>query len=182
MGIRLRSAGVAAATVVLLAAGLPAQADVAGFPDARGDTSHPADIVRVRVAHGAERVEVKIFHRNLTFEPDGAPRRVRVGFDVGPRHRGPEFYVGEPYQADPVVQLRHATGWGGLSGRPVDGCVGEQITVSSARDLTTLTVPRACLGDPGRLRVNALVKSWPRQARPGDAAPGRARSGPWVAL
>lgn len=181
------SNGIRRAVVVLAAAGLllatagPAGAEVGSFGDARFDTAHPADIVRVSVAHGEQRVLVTVHHRDLRFEPENSPRRVRIGFDVGAPYRGPDFYVGEPYQADPVVQLRHARGWGNLRGHPVDGCSGERIEVSSRRDVTTLTVARSCLGDPDRLRVNVLVRTWPRQDERSDAAPERRRSGPWVA-
>jgi hypothetical protein len=134
----------------------------------------------VVVVHGRERVSVGIHHRDLRFEPENAPRQLRVAFDVGGPTRGPDFHVREPYQADPVVHLRHALGWGRFQARPVAGCTGERITVSARRDVTKVVVPRACLGDPDRIRVNVLVKTWPEQKERNDVAPARRELGPWV--
>jgi hypothetical protein len=178
---RTRPAAVAAVAALLVLTAAPARAEVGSFRDARRDTAHPADVVRVVVVHGRETVSVGIHHRNLRFEPENAPRQVRVAFDVGGPSRGPDFHVREPYQADPVVELRHAQGWGRFQARPVAGCTGERITVSARRDVTKVTVPRSCLGDPDRLRVNALVKTWPQQRERNDAAPGHRDLGPWVA-
>jgi hypothetical protein len=178
---RLRLASVLGAAALLVVTAAPARAEVGSFRDARRDTAHPADIVRVVVVHGRETVTVGIHHRNLRWEPENAPRQVRVAFDVGGPTSGPDYHVREPYQADPVVQLRHAQGWVHFQVRPVAGCTGERITVSGRGDRTRVMVPRSCLGDPDRLRVNVLVKTWPAQHESNDVAPAHRRLGPWVA-
>jgi hypothetical protein len=182
MTVRLDRSAVAAvvAAALLVPTAGPARADLGSFRDPRFDTTHPADIVRVVVNHGRETVVVGIHHRNLRFEPENAPKTVRVAYDVDGPTAGPDFYVREPYQADPVVQLRYAEGWGSLHARPVAGCTGERITVSARRDVTKVSVPRACLGDPRRVRVNAFVVTWPSQQERNDVAPARQVLGPWV--
>lgn len=126
----------------LLAAPTPAAADELRFPDARGDTRSPADIVAVTLVHG-DRVVVRVHHRNLSFAAGEAPATVRVIYAV-------------------------------------PGCTGERVRVSSELDVTRVSVPRACFGDPERVRVNVRVTPHPEGVGRADDAPGAEQLGPWV--
>jgi hypothetical protein len=154
-----------------------ATADTSVFADRRGDTGHPADITSVRVAHGPL-VVVAVHHRNLTFTD--APGALRVGYDTGRRYRGPEFYLRLYYQSDQSIELRSAQGWGRLHGAPVPGCRGERVSVSAGQDVTRISVPRACFGNPPRLRVHVRLNPRAGDHRKVDVAPRSRTMGPWV--
>lgn len=165
------------AALVTTAAPSPASANATEFRDARRDTGHPADIVRVRVQHN-DRVLVVVHHRNLTFTD--APRSIRVAYDTGKPFAGPEFYVRVPYQTDRAPDLRPARGWGTLHAAPLPTCRGERVRVSAGRDTTRLSVPRGCFGTPARVRVHVRLAPWPDDDRKVDVAPASRTMGPWV--
>ena len=171
-------AGLVAAVVALLAA-FPTSAAAAEqrFADPRGDTAHPADIVRVRVEN-ADRIVVVVRHDNLTFR-DG-PARLRVAYDTGSRHPGPEFYLRVTYQSDEVPELRPAQGWGHLDSVPIATCVGEHVRVRPGLDRTRISVPRDCFGDPHRVRVHVRLTLFGDDDRRADVAPAAHTMGPWV--
>jgi hypothetical protein len=172
-------AGIVPAFAALLVAfPLPAAASAQSFADPRGDTTHPADIVRVRVEN-ADRIVVVVHHRNLTFS-DG-PAGLRVAYDIGPRYPGPEFYVRLAYQTDQAPELRAAQGWGHLSSPPIATCQGEHIRVRPGVDLTRISVPRSCFGNPRRVRVQVRLSLFSDDDRRADVAPAVAKMGPWVA-
>ncbi|MGH8895304.1 MAG: hypothetical protein ACRDWY_18655 [Actinomycetes bacterium] len=162
---------------LLLAAAAPARADVEAFPDRRSDTSHPADVVKVRVEH-TDRVVVAVHHDNLTFH-DG-PGYLRIAYDTGPRYEGPEFYLRIWYQTDRPIDLRRAEGWGTLHAGPIASCTGETADVSARRNVTSVGVPRACFGNPPRVRVHVRLRPFPRDDRKVDVAPASRTMGPWV--
>jgi hypothetical protein len=172
-------AGIVVAVAALLAAfPTPAAADEQAFADRRGDTTHPADIVRVRV-EVADRIVVMVHHHNLTFR-DG-PASIRVAYDVGPRYLGPEFYLRLTYQSDERPELRAAQGWGKLSSPPIATCQGEAVRVRPALDRTRISVPRSCFGDPSRVRLQVRVSPFPDDDRRADVAPATRTMGPWIA-
>ena len=165
--------------VALLAAPTAAAADEKRFPDARGDTRSPADIVWVTLEHGA-RVVVRVHHRNLSFAAGEAPATVRVIYAVPDHSPGPDYWLKVSYQSDPTVQLRSAGDWGDPAGPWVPGCTGERVRVSSELDVTRVSVPRACFGNPERIRVNVRVTLHPEDVGRADDAPGAEQLGPWV--
>jgi hypothetical protein len=173
------------ATLVLLAAAallaVPTTAAAAEdrFPDARGDTRSPADIVAVTLEH-SDRVVVRVHHRDLTFRAGAAPATVRVVYAVPGHSPGPDFWLKVAYQSDPVAQLRSAGDWGDPAGPWVPGCTGERVRVSTDLDVTRVSVPRACFGDPDRIRVNVRVTPHLEDVGRADNAPGAAQLGPWV--
>jgi hypothetical protein len=170
--------GVAAAVAALLVAfPAPAAADEKAFTDRRGDTTHPADIVRVLVEH-TDRIVVVVHHDNLTFR-DG-PGSVRIAYDTGPRFPGPEFYLRLTYQSDAPPELRAAQGWGHLDSPPIATCVGERAVVQPALDRTRISVPRSCFGDPVRVRVQVRLSPFSDDNRRPDMAPAAHTMGPWV--
>jgi hypothetical protein len=170
--------GVIAAVAALFAAfPTPAAAAEKTFADRRGDTTHPADIVRVRVEN-ADRIVVVVHHHNLTFH-DG-PASIRIAYDVGPRYPGPEFYLRLKYQSDERPELRAARGWGKLDSPPIATCQGESVRVLPALDRTRISVPRSCLGDPRRVRVQVRLSLFADDDRRADVAPATRTMGPWV--
>ena len=164
---------------VLLAAPTAAVADELRFPDARGDTRSPADIVGVTLEHG-DRVMVRVHHRDLSFQTGEAPATVRVIYAVPGHSPGPDYWLKVSYQTDQAVQLRTAGDWGDPAGPWVPGCTGERVRVSSELDVTRFSVPRACFGDPDRIRVNVRVTPHPEDVGRADDAPGAEQLGPWV--
>jgi hypothetical protein len=170
---------VPAVAAALLAAPTAAVADDTRFPDARGDTRSPADIVAVTLVH-ADRVVVRVHHRDLSFQTGEAPAAVRVIYAVPGRSPGPDYWLKVSYQSDPTAQLRSAGDWGDPAGPWVPGCTGERVRVSSDLDVTRVSVPRACFGNPERVRVNVRVTLHPEDVGRADDAPGAEQLGPWV--
>jgi hypothetical protein len=166
-------------TAALLAAPTAAAAAEQRFPDARGDTRSPADIVAVTLAHG-DRVVVRVRHRDLSFQAGEAPATLRVIYAVRGHSPGPDYWLKMAYQSDPSVQLRSAGDWGEPAGPRVPGCTGERVRVSSDLDVTRVSVPRACFGNPERIRVNVRVTPHPEDVGRADNAPGAEQLGPWV--
>jgi hypothetical protein len=172
-------AGVVASIAgLLIAFPSPAAANKKGFADPRGDTTHPADIVRVRVDHG-HRVVVAVHHDNLTFR-DG-PGQIRIAYDTGSRYPGPEFYLQVAYQSDQPPELRAAHGWGHWLSAPIATCLGEHVRVRPGADRTRVSVPRSCFGNPPRVRVQVRISPFIGDDRRVDVAPGPRTMGPWVA-
>jgi hypothetical protein len=169
---------VPAVAALLVSFPAPAAAAAATFPDPRGDTTHPADIVGVHVENAA-RIVVVVHHANLTFR-DG-PGKIRIAYDTGSRYSGPEFYLRLAYQSDQPPELRAAQGWGHLDSPPIATCVGEHARVRPGRDKTRISVPRSCFGDPRRVRVQVRVAPFKGDDRRVDLAPGPQSMGPWVA-
>ncbi len=165
----------AGALAALCALPTPAAADVRRFSDRVHDTAAPADITRVVVEHGA-RVVVTVRHRNLGFGPR-APRTLRIDLDTGPRFAGPEFFLRVVYQSDTPPDLHRARGWDRVDGARTS-CTGERVTVSTAHDLTRVSVPASCLGTPARVRAHVRLTA--RAGAAIDLAPRARTMGPWV--
>jgi hypothetical protein len=171
-------AGIVPTLAALLAAfPAPAAAAAATFTDPRGDTTHPADIVGVRVQNG-DRIVVVVHHDNLTFR-DG-PGRIRIAYSTGPRYAGPEFYLRMAYQSDRPAELRAAQGWGHLDSPPIASCLGERVRVRPGHDKTRISVPSRCFGNPGRVRVQVRLSPYTDDQRRVALAPGPRSFGPWV--
>jgi hypothetical protein len=168
-------------TAALLLAAVPSPASAAELVvnDRRGDTTHPADILRVRVEHG-DRIVVVVTHRNLTFS-DG-PAQVRVAYDTGSRYVGPEFYLRVRFQSDESPELRAAQGWSDLRSPPIATCTGEHVRVRPGLDRTRISVPRSCFGDPRRVRVHVRMTPFDDDYRAADVAPAARTMGPWVSF
>jgi hypothetical protein len=180
--VRLTRCTVLAGIVPLVAALLvafpaPAAAGTQMFTDPRGDTTHPADIVRVLVEY-TDRIVVVVHHENLTFR-DG-PASLRVAYDTGSRFAGPEFYLRVTYQSDELPELRAAQGWGHLDSPPIATCHREHVRVRPGLDRTRISVPSSCFGDPARVRVHVRLSLFSDDNRRADVAPAARTMGPWV--
>lgn len=169
--------GVAVAGLSLLAslAMVPAaHADTRTFADRAGDTGARADITTVRVSNGAHRVKVAI-----------RPGRVAGGdsfrfwLDTRPKNAGPEYKVEVVANSDNFGLLR--VGAFGQQGTPVS-CAGLRATADQyAPDWVSISVPRSCLGNPGKVRV--AVRGHYRYPGPDvvDWAPAKQKFFGWVA-
>lgn len=173
-----KSLAIAVIAAALTLTGMsPASADTRWFGDRSFDTRAPADITRVTVRDDAT-VVVRVHHRDLRFD-SGAPGALRIAYDTSRRFAGPEFYLRVHYQTDVAPELRTARGWGTLHSPPT-ACAGEQVLVSSVLDLTRVSVPASCLGNPDRLRVHVRLNPRPDDQRAPDVAPRSRTMGPWV--
>jgi hypothetical protein len=152
----------------LLGTAPPAHADSATLRDATGDmwtveegatTGVPAprarigDVVRTTFRHTEERVIVRA--RFVELAPVGRRFTLWVGLRAGD---GRETTLG--VRASRRDRDGH-TILMDTRGRDVDCAVRHRI--SYARDVVRAVVPRACLGDPARLRFNVLSEQWGRR-------------------
>jgi hypothetical protein len=187
----MRILGTAAALAVLAATLAPAPAYAAAWrhDDAAGDvrrlgvddsaegrpapSSTAADLTRLRVVHGAQRVVVTLGVSDLQPGPKGV-------FVEYLTHEPGRFKV-ELIRLDDYETLRltHA-------GEPVE-CSGLRERRDTRADSVRISVPRSCLGDPDTVRVGAGMFTQAAQgtraddALLDDAVRARLKLGPEVA-
>jgi hypothetical protein len=169
--------GAAVAGVGLLAALVTvpaASADTRRFRDVAGDTGLPADLTTVRVSNGPETVDI-------------AARPGRVGLedlfvywlDTRPRNAGPEYKVVVAPNSDDFGLLR--VGAFGKRGRPV-ACEGLRARADHfTPEWISTSVPRSCLGNPGKVRVAVKARYTDGETSVVDWAPSKRRFFGWVA-
>ena len=139
------------ASGTLALTGPPAQAQTIRFADARGDVSSPNDIVRT-VARNGSRIGVVVTHRDL--------RRSATDIQFGVlTASGVKWHV--------FAEL------GGGTAAVYDGdwkvhrCPGLKVARSLAGSQTALSVPRSCLGSPGKVKLQPRVQ-WSADGSKGD--------------
>lgn len=138
----------ALATTLLAGA---ATAETTTFKDARGDLDHGADITRVRVVN-EDRVKVRVVHRDLVRSYESGSS-MAIFFDTDRSRKGPEFvFQGATFEGADYALLR-AKGWKPKSRQAVPLRCGYDMALNYARDTATVRLDRACLGYPGRIRV-----------------------------
>jgi hypothetical protein len=162
------------ALVASLSALQPANAETRRFRDQAGDTGLSADITTVRVSNGPDLVEVAI-----------RPGRVEFGdhftfwLDTRPKNPGPEYKVGVLPNSDAFGMTR--VGAFGQRGTPVP-CDDLRATADHfAPAWVSISVPRSCLGDPGKVRVAVKARYVDGDAGIVDWAPARRTFFGWVA-
>ena len=161
------------AGVVVAAMGLPgvAQADTGSFDDPVGDGTS-VDITRVRVAHENA---VKVSVRSAVPLAAGQVYGFWIDTGRGPR---PTYAVKFRANSDFGGQLGVVESFGERPSRFVR-CPGLRAHADMFDDRPVwVRVPRACLGDPRRVRV--AVKFVDEIAGSVDWAPERRTFGPWV--
>ena len=141
--------GAAAAAFILGLAG-PATAATATFDDAAGDVAHPVDIYGVTVVN-EKNVRVVIKHDDLrrSFR-SGASGTVFL--DTDPSEAGPEFAFTGGYFEGADYALIKTDGWT-FGRRAVPLTCSYEMHLDYAADLTAMRMSRACLGNPGKVRV-----------------------------
>lgn len=129
----------------------PAAAKTAVFTDAKGDISHGADIQRVRVVNDSE-VRVKVVHRNLvrSFRSGSS---LAVFIDTNRGRQGPEYvFHGGTYEGSDYALVR-ARGWKAADGQAEPMRCTYSMKLDYAKDIALVRIDRACLGNPGAIRV-----------------------------
>lgn len=152
--IHLRRLTIGAAVALVSSAVLagPAAADTVAFDDARGDMlGHGADIWRVRAVND-DHVRVRVKHDDLV-RSWRSGSSIAVYLDTDRQRRGPEFVLqGATYEGADYALLR-ADGWKPASGQTAPMRCGYGMTLDYVRDTATVEIDRACLRNPGRIRV-----------------------------
>lgn len=172
---RVRGAAVIAVTLLASLTALPpAHADTRRFTDPAGDSGLPADVTTVRVNHTADLVEVAVRPGRVGFED-----YFTFWLDTRPNNVGPEYRVGVRPNSDDLGLSR--VGAFGEQGRPVT-CDDLRATADHyAPSQVSISVPRSCLGDPGKVRVAVRASYSDGDARVIDWAPARRTFFGWVA-
>lgn len=165
---------VGVAMLASLAVLAPAHAETRTFDDRTGDTGVQADITTVRVSNGPKRVKVQV-----------APGRVLGGdsftfwLDTQPKNAGPEYKIGVVANSDAFGLVR--VGGFGQRGTPV-ACDGLRATADQfAPERVAVSVPRSCLGKPGKVRVAVRARYHEDGPDVVDWAPAKRKFFGWVA-
>lgn len=175
----LRGAAVAAASILTsVAVALPAQADTRTFSDRAGDTGTSADITTVKVANGSgggARIAVRADVGQLTIFDF-----YTFWFDTAPLDAGPEYKVVVNPDSD-GLQLRVLDEFG-EKGRVV-ACQGLRAHADTDGPAeVSVSVPRSCLGDPGKVRVSLRGRYVNDGHQVTDWAPAKRKFFRWVNL
>jgi len=149
-----RLAAVAAAsTLAIPAVSGTAAAATDAFRDARGDMSQGADIDRVRVVNGDERLRINVVHRDLvrSFRSGSS---ISVFLDTDRARQGPEYvFTGGTFSGADYALLK-ADGWKAAGSRQVPLRGGSYIMrLDYADDVARISIDQVILGAPDVVRV-----------------------------
>ena len=149
-----RVAGVAAVSALSITAFAgTAMAETAAFTDAYGDMSQGADIRKVRVINGAERLRINVVHRDLvpSFRSGSS---ISVFIDTDRTRTGPEYvFVGGTFEGADYALLK-ADGFKAAGNRQVPLNGGTyQMKLDYVRDVARISIDQVVLEDPARVRV-----------------------------
>jgi hypothetical protein len=171
----VRGSAVVGVTVLASLALLqPASADTRRFSDPNGDTGLPADITTVRVTNGSERVKVKARPGRVEFEDF-----FTYWLDTRPKNPGPEYRVDVVPNSD-AFGLTRVDAFG-EQGTPVP-CDGLRATADNSNpEWISISVPRSCLENPGKVRVAVKARYTDGDTSVVDWAPAKRKFFGWVA-
>lgn len=186
-----RVAGVAAVSALSITGivGLAgtAMASAAAFTDARGDMSQGADIQKVRVINGENRLRVNVVHRDLIRSYESGSS-IAVYLDTDRKRTGPEYvFQGATFEGGDYALLP-AKGFKASGNQQVPLRGGTYIMrLDFDKDVARISIDQAVLRNPNRVRVE--VKTGAELVPPGSTVPttekdwlGTPRSfTPWVA-
>lgn len=145
--------GAAVAAFVLGLAG-PAAAATSIFEDSSGDVAHPVDLQSVTVVN-EKNVRIVLQHDDLrrSFE-SGASGAVFL--DTAPAQKGPEYvFVGGYFEGADYALIK-TDGWK-FGRRAVPPACSYEMHLDYAADVTRMRISRACLDNPGKVRVAVKV-------------------------
>lgn len=149
----------------------PASAEAAAFADARGDMSAGADIRKVRVVNGEERLRVNVRHRDLvrSFRSGSS---ISVFIDTDRARTGPEYvFTGGTFEGADYALLP-ADGFEAAGDRQVPLRGGRYIMrLDYADDVARISIDNVVLNDRGTVRVE--VKTGAEMLPEGSAEPNR---------
>ena len=143
-----------AAVGATLVAG-PAYADQARYPDPADATASLTDLRAVSVAHGPQRLVVKVRFTDLRARSTGGPSGLAIGIDTDPDRRGPEFRLTTGLQAGTDYQLVAVRG-SDVVGEPLT--CPHKVALGFAGDRLTFVAARRCLGTPDSVRVALVMR------------------------
>ncbi len=145
--------GAAAAAFVLGLAG-PATAATATFEDASGDVAHPVDLQSVEVVN-EKNLRIVLQHDDLRRSyKSGASGTVFL--DTDPSRKGPEYVFAGGYFEGADYALIKTDGWT-FGRRAVPLTCSYEMHLDYAADVTRMRISRACLDNPGKVRVAVKV-------------------------
>jgi hypothetical protein len=175
-----RGASVALALACLVVSIGPASAERASVQDRVGDDNGWGDIALVEVDHGARQLRVVIHQPPEASVPD----QFEVWVDTTPRRHGADFVLLDYHGVWGAKETIHRVDrWRDDSwGRKV-ACRGADM--DRVRDragdghlMMIFTVPRRCLGNPAKLRIQAVTAQEHIPAN--DYAPGKLKPTRWL--
>ncbi|WP_323793234.1 hypothetical protein [Nocardioides sp.] len=143
------------AAALVLAVGAPAEAKSKSFRDKRGDVASTNDVLRTKVANG-RRIGVRIKHVDLRRDVSD------VQFKVQSRGSDAEYVVFAAVDGSyaQVIDFNEAP--------TTRECPGLRVSASVRKDVTKLSVPRTCVGNPsGAVRLSPRVQ-WSDDGSLGD--------------
>jgi hypothetical protein len=147
-----------------------ALAEARAFTDARGDMSPGADIRKVRVINGEERLRINVVHRDLvrSFRSGSS---IAVYIDTDRTRTGPEFaFVGGTFEGADYALVK-ANGFDGKHRRQVPLNGGTyQMQLDYVDDVARISVDQVVLDNPSRVRVE--VKTGAELLPQGSTVPG----------
>ncbi len=149
-----RVAGVAAVSALSITAFAgTALAETSVFKDARGDMSQGADIRKVRVINGEERLKINVVHRDLvrSFRSGSS---ISVFIDTDRTRTGPEFvFTGGTFEGADYALLK-ADGFKAAGNRQVPLHGGTYIMkLDYAHDVARISIDQVVLNEPAEVRV-----------------------------
>jgi hypothetical protein len=150
------------AVAALLATAGPVAAAERTFADRRGDVGPGVDLQSVRVVN-EKNVRVVVQHRDLVRSFRSAAS-MTVYLDTVPGEPGPEFALAGGLFEGTDYMLVRTDGW--RLGNPVNGPRCDYLQrIDYARDVSRIRISRACLDQPGRVRVAVVAGAEDRQGR-----------------
>lgn len=150
-----RTAALAAAAVLSLGLAAPASAEATSQTDpADVGGASLTDIRRVTLNHGTAQVIAKVRFTDLKATSEGGPSGMTVFVDTRPARKGPEFRLDTGLQSGTDYQLSRVNGWT-APGEPLS--CDHSLTLGWTTDVATLRLARACLGNPGKVRVGVKM-------------------------
>ncbi len=161
------AAAVSALGITVLAT--PAMAATSVFTDARGDMSQGADIRKVRVVNGEERLRIKVVHRDLvrSFRSGSS---ISVFLDTDRARKGPEYvFTGGTFEGADYALLK-AKGFQAAGTRQVPLHGGTYVMrLDYVKDVARIDIDQVVIGTPDAVRVE--VKTGAELVPEGSAAP-----------
>ncbi|MDO9377526.1 MAG: hypothetical protein Q7T56_01655 [Nocardioidaceae bacterium] len=169
-------------STALVAVGSPASAATKTFVDAKGDAPFDVDIRKVKVVHGKKAVRIVVRVQDLVLDEFGLAPESSVFIDTKKSKRGPEYMVGTGGYHAYFFAVKN---WKLLSfpDDPYgDITCGWKLAESESADLLTYQVPRSCLGNPSRIRVSVVIRSYDQDGNTvsSDKSPAYRKFHGWV--
>ena len=156
----LAAAALTAAVAVLAMPAAPASAAAVAVSD-DDDTTHGSDLLRMRVRHGEDQVQIRTTHADLQRDPaSGSGGQVYI--DTDSADQGPELVFVGGYFEGTDYQLLHTEGFGAKQwGNPVEG--SWRMSIDYDAETVSMAIDRDALSNPEDIRVAARV-SGPKES------------------